>query len=255
VEVYHSLARLSYGNKVHLKLARWCQQLFALIFLCIVSICITITLSDCNRNHPSIVLRILLVAEIENSFPESFAVHTVGGKTINFVPEKRFSCVWRLSSNQPTSSSVLAPGFLLGLRGCACSPGLLRWGAKVWLFAALWKARVATSKTHCWQCCCKLLLSFHRDLKARTQIPSCGLNSSRGAGQVQCRAAAGGCPVHPRAVPNLSPWPGEHPMLVLAPPRNKVEPRDPIHSSNAATKMPFAHGWGGDPILYLTSNK
>lgn len=34
------------------KLARWCQQLFTLIFLCIISICITIVLTATQVGIP-----------------------------------------------------------------------------------------------------------------------------------------------------------------------------------------------------------
>lgn len=49
------------------ELARWCQQLFTFLFLCIISICITIVLRHCNRSQPAIVLSILQAAEIDNS--------------------------------------------------------------------------------------------------------------------------------------------------------------------------------------------
>ena len=65
------------------KVARWCQQLFTLIFLCIISICITIVLRDCNRSQHAIVLSILQVAEIGNSCPERLGVHTYNKRKDN----------------------------------------------------------------------------------------------------------------------------------------------------------------------------
>lgn len=65
------------------KLARWCQQPFTVIFLCIISICITIVLRGCNSSPHTIVLSILQVAGIANSCPESLGVHTYNKRKDN----------------------------------------------------------------------------------------------------------------------------------------------------------------------------